>query len=178
MDNKNAFNLFTQLLNCCLNKLKAFFLRAHLKKPFSNTLQISHSVNKKLYLQNNYQAFHAYFPETIFCIHTPFLTSTKPTIHFKISPTCTMAKTANTCKPVKRLRQYAMGTLTHHTNTLSNKNVMIVFPPERKVKYEACRNAFCGIKIAMIIIKYFRQFLRIQIGVIQLWEKWCDNQHD
>ena len=32
---------------------------------------------------------------------------------------------------------------------------MIVFPPERKVKYEACRNAFCGIKIAMIIIKYF-----------------------
>ena len=48
-DNKNAFNLFTQLLNCCLNKLKAFFLRTHLKKPFSNTLLISHSVNKKLY---------------------------------------------------------------------------------------------------------------------------------
>ena len=33
--------------------------------------------------------------------------------------------------------------------------VMIVFPPERKVKYVACRNAFWGIKNAVIIIRYF-----------------------
>ena len=36
--------------------------------------------------------------------------------------------------PVNRLRQYAMGTLTHHTNTLSNRNVIMVLPPERRVK--------------------------------------------
>ena len=36
---------------------------------------------------------------------------------------------------------------------------MIVLPPERSVKYEACKNAFCGIKMAVIIIKYFASSL-------------------
>ena len=36
---------------------------------------------------------------------------------------------------------------------------MIVLPPERSVKYEAFKNAFCGIKIAVIIIKYFASSL-------------------
>ena len=49
----------------------------------------------------------------------------------------------------------AIVTLTTQINTLSNRNVMIVFPPERKVKYVACRNAFWGIKNAVIIIRYF-----------------------
>ena len=47
---------------------------------------------------------------------------------------------------------YASGMLTTQTKALSNKKVMIVFPPERSVKYVACINAYIGIQSAGTII--------------------------
>jgi len=49
-------------------------------------------------------------------------------------------------------RQYANGIVIHQIKQLSNKNVMIVFPPERIVKYVACKKALTGIYSARIRI--------------------------
>ena len=56
-------------------------------------------------------------------------------------------------KLVKFIRKYAKGIDITHTEILSNKNVIKVFPPERIVKYDAFINASSGIHKAIIIIK-------------------------
>lgn len=61
--------------------------------------------------------------------------------------------TADTWSVRGSLQKAEKDLIAYHT--LSNRNVTMVFPPERKVKYVACRNAFCGMKNAVSIIKYF-----------------------
>lgn len=55
--------------------------------------------------------------------------------------------------PVKCASKNAAGTTTIHVKTESNKNVTIVFPPERSVKYDAWLNEQNGMIIADTAIK-------------------------
>ena len=77
----------------------------------------------------------------------------KPIIHFIRSIIWIQKNIMSTSMPVKRLIINAVGILIPQRNTLSNRNVTKVFPPVRKVKYEACMNAYNGIHTALIRIK-------------------------
>ena len=59
----------------------------------------------------------------------PFFTRTKPTMHFRISPICTMVNTASTCKPCKSAEAVRNG----HTDA----------PHEHTVKQE-CNNGLAA----------------------------------
>ena len=64
----------------------------------------------------------------------------------------TKKNAANIDMPVIYTSTYASGTEITHKNTLSNKNVIIVFPPQRIVKYVECKKPLTGIIIADILI--------------------------
>ena len=75
-----------------------------------------------------------YFPLTIFLIHSPFFTRTKPTIHFISSSELTARYNGTMGSVVKVARAYATGTAIPHVKILSKTKVRIVLPPERSVK--------------------------------------------
>ena len=85
---------------------------------------------------------------TIFLSQTPFFTSTTPITHLMISSDWQIRYVAKTGKPEYLLRQKATGMLHAHRKHESNKNVITVCPPERRVKYAPCRKACTGIKQA------------------------------
>ena len=73
-------------------------------------------------------------PPTIFCIHTLLLIIKKPITTLMISVNCIRKNTAVIGSVVCRARKEAKGIISTQVYTLSNKKVMIVLPPERRVK--------------------------------------------
>ena len=69
------------------------------------------------------------------------------------SVACTRKYTLTMPSPVKRASTNAAGTTTIHVKTESNRNVTIVFPPDRSVKYDAWLNEQNGMIIADTAMK-------------------------
>ena len=69
--------------------------------------------------------------------HTPFLTMTKPMTDLIASEIWQIRYTGMIARPVKRVSRNERGTTMQSIKKPSNRNVISVFPPERKVKYAA-----------------------------------------
>lgn len=90
------------------------------------------------------------FYPTIFLTHVLRFSNIKPMMALTKSAETQHAYMGRIGMDVKCASEYAIGILTTHTKTLSNRKVINVFPPERIVKYEAWLNALSGITLAEI----------------------------
>ena len=84
----------------------------------------------------------------------PFFTRINPSTHLIASIMEHQRKIGTIVKSVNLVRQNASGIEATQIYTLSNRKVIIVLPPERIVKYEACMNACIGINAADIRINF------------------------
>ena len=85
-----------------------------------------------------------------------------------ISAHCTNRYTIRTGNAVYRHNVNARLTDTTQVNTLSNKNVMTVFPPDRSVKYNTFKNPCKGKNAAVMIINHLP---RLRISSVVLYAR-------
>ena len=74
------------------------------------------------------------------------------------------------CMAVNFVRHIATGTFTRQTKQLSNRNVIIVFPPLLKMKYSEFDSDINGVAAATAHIKFCGKFAYFVGCIIEMWK--------
>ena len=74
------------------------------------------------------------------------------------------------CMAVNFVRHIAIGTFTRQTKRLSNRNVIIVFPPLLKMKYSEFDSDINGVAAATAHVNFVGKFAYFVGCIIEMWK--------